>query len=228
MASYTWIWSILWGACAMVAAVIGWRAVPPGTAVAMFVVGAICCAVATHAYLDWKGTSPPDVRDAVGKIALNGALGGGVAVATTAVASAIGGVVVPLVLVATLSSPWFIRTVRDRIKRLNENSRPAPESVTPPPGDRWVRVSMLPPAAIEILSDHQLCKAWCASFAALDNATTMAARLELVALRQGYLDELERRHPSGLEAWLASGARAASSPTRFLSRDDTVGRRDVA
>jgi hypothetical protein len=44
----------------------------------------------------------------------------------------------------------------------------------------------------------------------------------VVAQRQVYLDEMERRSPSGLRAWLESGARAAGGPERFLGkrRDD--------
>jgi len=39
-----------------------------------------------------------------------------------------------------------------------------------------------------------------------------------VEQRQLYLDEFERRNPTGLAEWLASGARAAGDPTRFIMR----------
>ena len=40
--------------------------------------------------------------------------------------------------------------------------------------------------------------------------------LELIELREQYLDELTRRHPVEISRWLASGARAASNPMRFI------------
>jgi hypothetical protein len=36
-----------------------------------------------------------------------------------------------------------------------------------------------------------------------------------------YLDELERRNPDGLMAWLASGARAAADPSRYVLENPT-------
>ncbi len=44
-----------------------------------------------------------------------------------------------------------------------------------------------------------------------------------MTLRQGCLDELERRHPSALHAWLDSGARASEGPERFLASRERPG-----
>jgi hypothetical protein len=62
--------------------------------------------------------------------------------------------------------------------------------------------------------------AWRYSYRALERATTHQARALIAAQRQAYLDELERRDPTGVQRWLASGARAASDPTRFLTIDN--------
>lgn len=67
------------------------------------------------------------------------------------------------------------------------------------------------------LTDAQLCLAWRASFTALQRSTGLAHRGRLVAARQGYLDELERRDPSGFRRWLAAGARPGSDPTKYLT-----------
>lgn len=71
----------------------------------------------------------------------------------------------------------------------------------------------------EALTDVDLCRAWVSSFDALQSATDSSAVERVVILRQSYLDELERRNPGALAAWLDSGARATSSPDRFLRGD---------
>jgi hypothetical protein len=48
--------------------------------------------------------------------------------------------------------------------------------------------------------------------------------LSIVEARRDYIDELERRSPHGLMAWLASGARAAGDPSRFIVDGSGTGR----
>ena len=67
------------------------------------------------------------------------------------------------------------------------------------------------------LTDAQLCLAWRTSFTALQRSKGLAHRGRLVAARQGYLDELERRDPSGFRRWLAAGARPASDPSKYVN-----------
>ncbi|MEU4392132.1 hypothetical protein [Kribbella sp. NPDC023855] len=74
------------------------------------------------------------------------------------------------------------------------------------------------------LSDDALCMAWRASFSALQRASTPAQRLRIVDERRAYLDEIERRSAHGMAAWLASGARAAGDPSRFVIGDSAAGR----
>jgi hypothetical protein len=66
------------------------------------------------------------------------------------------------------------------------------------------------------LSDDALCLAWRASFSALERADSPAERSRIIQTRRAFLDELERRNPPGVAAWLASGARAAGDPIRFV------------
>jgi hypothetical protein len=65
-------------------------------------------------------------------------------------------------------------------------------------------------------STQELCREWCSSYVALSQAATPAARLRIVMSRQWCLDELERRHPDGLQAWLESAASAGGDPARYL------------
>ncbi len=67
-----------------------------------------------------------------------------------------------------------------------------------------------------ILDDDALCLAWRSSFVRLQSAGSAREFGRLVELRREILDELTRRHDAGVARWLASGARAASNPRRFL------------
>lgn len=67
------------------------------------------------------------------------------------------------------------------------------------------------------LSDHDLCLAWESSSRALRGCTTPSARLEVVRVRQACLDELERRQPEAVRAWVLAGADPDSSPARYLT-----------
>jgi hypothetical protein len=69
------------------------------------------------------------------------------------------------------------------------------------------------------LTTAELCRHWQDSFEALRHATTAAARLRIVETRQHCLDELERRDPIALNAWLGDNASAAGDPARFLIRN---------
>jgi hypothetical protein len=66
------------------------------------------------------------------------------------------------------------------------------------------------------MSDAELCDAWRRSFMALQQARGPHLRDLVVRTRQRLLDEVEARHPAGLQAWLVSGAGAADSLDRFL------------
>lgn len=81
------------------------------------------------------------------------------------------------------------------------------------------RLARLPDAAaVPTLDDEALCRAWRRSFVHLSASRLPSRRLEVVSLRQAYLDELARRHPAAVMRWLTSGARAASNPMPFLER----------
>jgi hypothetical protein len=67
------------------------------------------------------------------------------------------------------------------------------------------------------LSDEELCLAWRRSYIELQSCTTDLRRLEVVAQRRAYLDELERRAPDAFVEWLESGPRAAGDPAKFFN-----------
>ncbi len=96
------------------------------------------------------------------------------------------------------------------------------EVVAVPLGDEEsgtvTRAALPDPDGITSLDDETLCQAWRLSFLQLATCRLPARRLEIVHLRQVYLDELARRHPAAVRRWLASGARAASNPKPFVDK----------
>lgn len=93
---------------------------------------------------------------------------------------------------------------------------------TPPRGadqsDSATKTALPDADGITSLDDETLCQAWRRSFVQLATCRLPARRLEIVRLRQVYLDELARRHPAAVRRWLASGARAASNPMPFVDK----------
>ncbi|HVH94786.1 MAG TPA: hypothetical protein VM688_07705 [Nocardioidaceae bacterium] len=82
-----------------------------------------------------------------------------------------------------------------------------------------VSLAEMPDAdGVPTLDDDALCQAWRRSYVRLEASRGADSRLDVVRLRQLYLDELVRRHPAEVRLWLASGARAAGNPLPFLER----------
>jgi len=100
--------------------------------------------------------------------------------------------------------PQHVRPLDD----LDEAEWPVPEATA--------AVEQSLPTAPEDLDDDALCWEWRRSYVVLQRSRSEATRLHVVQVRQAYLDELERRNAMGLAAWLASGARAAGNPSRFI------------
>ena len=71
-------------------------------------------------------------------------------------------------------------------------------------------------AVLGALDDAELCLAWRRSFVLLNEAASPEEKLVVVTLRERYLEELQRRSPSGVSRWLDSGARASGNPLPYL------------
>lgn len=87
------------------------------------------------------------------------------------------------------------------------------------------RATVLPETSVDLdladMTDFQLCCLWRHSFWDLAAAASAEERFEIVGQRQQILDELASRNSVALEAWLASDARASSSPERFFRDGDS-------
>lgn len=72
---------------------------------------------------------------------------------------------------------------------------------------------------VQDLADDELCHEWRRSFVLLERAQFQAEFARVAALRRLLMDEIERRSPLGLNAWLSSGARAAGGPERYIEAE---------
>jgi hypothetical protein len=123
------------------------------------------------------------------------------------------GVLVVLILAAT--SPALTSLFQGRRKQGNPPA--APEVDPPVPTTPTATAPAAVPAReLRSLDDRTLCLAWRRSFVLLEDAHSAVARLSVVEQRQQYLDELHRRSPEGIAAWLASGARASGNPFPYV------------
>jgi hypothetical protein len=115
------------------------------------------------------------------------------------------------VLLAAATSPVVVQ-----LRASSARSGPLP----PPAGAR-----AQPPGTHQTslgqLSDDELFRLWRHTFWKLRSQPNIDELAGLVSLRQSCLDELARRNPIALQAWLDSGARASGGPERFWrSRQD--------
>lgn len=130
-----------------------------------------------------------------------------------------------VVAVLTLLSPTVLTTAvrRSHGRPRSDRSRPVRADVNghAPDPTTATRHTLLDAPWMKqpttSMDDATLCFAWRVSFVALQQPVPPFSRLQIVDRRHEFLDELERRNPRGFQAWLASGARAAADPTKYVS-----------
>lgn len=173
---------------------------------------------------------PDDRPPQHGRAVLYGALGSASLISTGGLVAAFGPAVLWLVVAAVVACPWLLRRGAVVLgKHLPAPKAPAgpaapadadghndPEPAEPPGPSSVATIEVSSSARADGLDDLALCMAWRRSFIALERSHTLMARMCVVQQRQLYLDELERRNPTGLSAWLESGARAAGDPSRYI------------
>jgi hypothetical protein len=171
----------------------------------------------------------PELRNVLGFVVQTSLLGGTACVALAGLKVQLGAWgLLAVVGVVTGGSPYLIRLGGRRLHRRPATSPPLQQ------GDAIVDLSLpvvrqrpvaIPHYALRSWSDLELCRAWCASYLALQE--TESQRIVIVTERQRYLDEFARRNPEGMMAWLASGARAGASPGRYLIQGAIVTPRSI-
>jgi hypothetical protein len=204
MKSYRVLWA---GACAMVLVPLCFLGLVLGEPAVVLILSALTAALVvalleTHHQRRWW----IEVAVAVG--------GFSAAVYAVGALAAIG-----VVLLVGATSPPALRLFADALRR--ERGRRAAKAAASRPtrSDEVLQGAPLDSETyggmVQLLDDHELMAAWRHSHEVLGYTNLPHLRLELVALRQAYLDELERRDPSGFAAWIEAGA--IRDPERFLA-----------
>lgn len=215
MRIYRWLWRACWvpigTVCAVAGLTLGPLAGPLLLAGLCAVVGGLVAAALESRDPAPPRTAPHGGRARVLRVAGRAALAGGLLEAWSVV---LGTTVWPVLALAALTSPGLVAAVVPR-SRSERRRAPVPPVATCGCGCADPVTAAEMAALVPVLDDAQLCRAWRASLARLREAPDCAARLQLVALRHAYLEELERRDEVAVRRWLASAPRPASTPADF-------------
>lgn len=160
----------------------------------------------------------------IGRVIIAGALTAAIGVASTGLVWFLGPPGIVLAFLICVASPqalpgywaaarWCARVLAPR-KDLHGSNRGGGGT-----GQPLTPLASVPVVSVSALNNQELCQAWRISYTALQRIQLtgdITQQARLVAVRQAYLDELERRDPSGFARWLSAGARPASDPGRYV------------
>lgn len=150
---------------------------------------------------------------------IHGVAGGGIAVCLFGFGHVAGVSGIALVGLMVASSPTAVRLLRGLVVRQKETKREHSQSAPDRPPTSPGGLKRL----LDDMTNAELCMAWRRSFVDLLDASSPRGVASVAAYRQLLLDELELRSPSGFAAWMESGARAASDPSKFLRHGSDAG-----
>jgi hypothetical protein len=207
--TYTRCWRATWsvlGALGVGVAALEWS---PTTAAACVLLFTSCAAVAQ--VLLW-GSREADGRRTPSWLDLgtSSLWIGAVVTGELAVTEGSASLGLLVLLVAVSSAPPVVRRLGARgagaPAPVATVVRPEPDRTTPRPLD----------VTLETLTDTELCQLWRGTFWELTRTVVDPDDLlAMVAVRQACLDEMERRNPEAVRAWLDSGARASGGPEKY-------------
>jgi hypothetical protein len=192
------VWRIVWTGVAVVVGLIGtassvllWRP-------AILLSAALLSAVVAAAFMVCRSSADDGPSPKRGAIMRRAALCAGLVVAAGGLCTLLGAAGFAVVVMMAISSPWALRRTG-----LLKHGQAQPDA----------------DSGVEKMTTLSLCQAWVSTGDQLRSSLAPDAHLRLATARQLYLDELERRHPDGVSAWLESDrVSAAGDPHRFLSR----------
>ncbi|HEX5493109.1 MAG TPA: hypothetical protein VFX70_00860 [Mycobacteriales bacterium] len=93
---------------------------------------------------------------------------------------------------------------------------------------RWRRPDLRLPGTAEVrhCTTGELCRAWRRSDTLLRSVSNVPVRVRLVALRQSYLDALERRDPIGFALWVSLPRAGRVPPDSYIGAARRAVRED--
>lgn len=185
-------WGCVCGLLVALGVVAALLAVPVGALVPLFVLPGVLGLM--FAMVTLPGGADVRVRDQMWRVVTVALMVGAISVAVAGLLALIGPSALLIGVLAVAGSPIVVRRFFPKAEKHDE---------------------------LRELSTLMLCRQWQRSYDELRAETALPRRLEIVQERARCLDELERRDPTGLQAWLASNASAAGDPARFLSEPPT-------
>jgi hypothetical protein len=211
--TYAARWARVWFALSGLG--VGFASLQWSPFVVVLAVLMIGACTATVLLLDWRRSTRPEASPMRRRgVAPRSLATGCAAVAMSTLAADSPALALLVLLLASLSSPPVVRRLR----------RAGTSPVDPPPADLTDPTAPVvdvegegpqPEAVLAQLDDHELFQLWRGTFWQLGRQPTLKELTWLVSLRQSCLDELGRRNPAALQAWLDSGARASGGPEKF-------------
>jgi hypothetical protein len=169
---------------------------PPPALLAVFLGSGGLCAVAILCLACRHGSHTASRRMRI--VATSAVLGGATAVSLVGFWDLLGAGVLALVLFFSLCSPAALRACRRGWRSVHRSSAARLETLA--------------------LTDEQLSGGWQTSSRALRRRTSPAQKVAVVEERQTYLEEFERRNPSGFAAWLTSGSGVSDDLMPYLGK----------
>ena len=234
MTTYTTCWGRAWGLLALAGACLTLVGSGPATTLGLWIIATSLVAVCHVACANLDDAAPAvGARRTRAAVAGRSAYGGVCIVGICAWVTLAAAPALALLMIAATTSPWVLT----RAHRLVHGSPDSPTGalddprevvVWTPPATPPARTSDVDGDTVQQLDDEELCYAWRRTYLLLSMWNDPSATLAIVRVRQVYLDEMDRRNPAGLQAWLDSGARAAGGPDRYLGSRAQKGQADAA
>lgn len=227
--TYATHWSRFWSLLVAAGAGLSLLVWHPMSVLTVFLIGTASAAILLAMLAPPPGPHSPHKTVRWSRIGARSVVVGGTMLALGACSALMPYLVLPLVALALGSSPSVVA----RLSRSKHqppaaaDPAPAPQGSAPSASATGCRLD-LTDQTVRTLSARELCDEWRRTLATLQSAGSIDRRVAAVAQRQVYLDEMERRSPAALQAWLASGAGAAGGPDRFLVDEEPRGRVDPA
>jgi hypothetical protein len=223
MKVYRTLWLVSCGGLALVGAGVAFIVAGPAMLVLFGGAAAAVGAVTRRLMVGWDQNAKVPLREVAWTVVTNSMVGGTATIAFVGLAALLGPWVFLLALLVAGGSPPAIprwrRWVGQHAGRSGSPQQTDPFDQASPEIEPGTGLALESSAVFRSLSAAEVCEVWRSSFSALQRASSLSQRMRIVAARQACLDEFERRCPHGLTAWLASGARAAGNPSKFIAGD---------
>lgn len=210
MRTYTFLWAVVACTVGGLSAVVAVMSTNPGVLVSAVVLSAFVTGIGAHLVHQERAESSERAA-LVTHVAVGGAAGLGTAGLVALLGP--GWILVDVALVA--SSPLVLGLLRRLASKPTQVGTPSP----PASADTVV------PVPTGSMTGTELCRAWRTSSTVLQRlhgGADVTRQAELVQSRQHYLDEMERRDPSGFLRWLEADARPGSDPSKYVDTEPTT------